>query len=181
MERAEKQAEIEYLTECLSKTQATLCADTRGLTVAEITELRRELHKTGCAGRVVKNTLARITARKVFDTANQDELKKFLALLEGPSFVVTNASDPVAPAKVITKFAKDKNKMTIKGGWLDGAFLDSKGVESLSQMPGKEQILGKLLGLLAAPATQLVRLLQAPASQLARVIEAHRANLEKKG
>ena len=181
MERAEKQAEIEYLVECFSKAQVALCADYRGLTVAEVTELRRELNKTGCIGRVVKNTLARISAQKVYDKANQEELNKFLALLEGPSFVVTNPTDPVAPAKVITKFVKDKNKMAIKGGWLDGAFLDSKGVESLSQMPGKEQTLGKLLGLLAAPATQLVRLFQAPASQLARVIEAHRANLEKKG
>ncbi len=181
MNRAEKQAEVDYLTDCLTKGQVALCADYKGLTVAEVTELRRELHKTGSVGRVVKNTLARISATKVYNTANENELKKFLALLEGPSFVVVNFDDPVAPAKVITKFIKDKKKMTVKGGWLEGNFLDAKGVESLSEMPGKEQVLAKLLGLLSAPATQLVRLLQAPAAQLARVIDAHRQNLEKKG
>ena len=181
MDRAEKQAEIDFLSDCFSKAQVALCADYKGLTVAEVTELRRELHKTGCVGRVVKNTLAKISVQKVFSQANQNEVNKFLALLEGPSLVVVNFDNPVAPAKVLTSFIKAKKKMTLKGGLLDGNFVDAKGVNALSEMPGKEQILAKLLGLLAAPATQLVRLLQTPASQLARVIDGHRANLEKKG
>lgn len=181
MNRAEKQAEVEFLTDCFNKTQVAICADYHGLTVAEVTDLRRELHKNGCVGRVVKNTLAKLSAKKVFAQANQAELEKFLKLLEGPCFVVMNFDNPVAPAKVVTEFIKRTKKLSLKGGWLDGSFLDQKGLETLSEMPGKEEILGKLLGLLSAPATRLVRLLHAPATQLARVIDAHRQNLEKKG
>ena len=181
MNRAEKQAEVDYLADCIGKSQVAICANYQGLTVAEATDLRRELHKAGCVSRVVKNTLARLSIQKGLAKANQDELNKFIQLLEGPSFVVISLEDPVAPAKVLTKFIKDKNKMSLKGGWMEGSFLDENGIKALSEMPSKEQVLAKLLSLLTAPATQLVRLLQAPGAQLARVIEAHRSNLEKKG
>jgi large subunit ribosomal protein L10 len=181
MERAEKQAEVERLNGMFATTQVTLCGDYRGLSVAAITKLRRELRSKGAQGVVVKNTLARLSANGSFAGADKAQLEKFVSLLKGPSFVVFSDKDPVSPAKVLSDFAKKNDKFKIKGGWLDGAFVDQAGVETLSKMPSREETLGKLLGLLAAPATQLVRLMKAPAQQMVQVLEGHRSNLEKKG
>jgi len=181
MDKAEKQTELQYLTDCFAKAQLAVCADYHGLTVAEITHLRRELHNCGSVGRVVKNTLAQISAKRGLGQAKDAELKRFVSILDGPSFLVVSFDDAVAPAKVISNFIKQYKKLTVKGAWIDGVFIDAAGVEALSQMPWKQEILGQLLGLLCAPATSLVRLLQAPATQLARVVEGHRKNLEEKG
>lgn len=180
MERAEKQSELEFLTSSLTGAQVALCADYRGLTVGEITQLRRDLRQSGAYGRVVKNTLARISANKVFSSSKSDQLEKFVGIFKGPTLLVVSDKDPVAPAKVLTKFIKDKKKLTIKGGWIEGSFLNEAGVTTLSEMPGREETLAKLLSLLMAPATQFVRLLQAPGSQVVRLLEAHRKNLEQK-
>ena len=74
---------------------------------------------------------------------------------------------------------KDKQKVTVKGAWLDGKFLDKAGVEQLSKMPGKEEVLSTLLALLNTPATQLLRLMSTPATQVTRVIDAQREKLQK--
>lgn len=181
MDRAEKQVEIENIGASFVGAQVALCADYRGLTVAEITALRKELRKNGARGKVVKNTLARLAAEKAYKDADAEHLKKFMQLFEGPSLVIYSETDPVAPAKVVYAFAKDHQNLKIKGGWIDGQFIDVAGAESLSKMPGREETLAKLLALIAAPATQLVRLLAAPATQVVRVVDAHRGNLEKKG
>lgn len=180
MDRVEKQQEIELLDGLFAKSQITICADYRGLTVAQVTELRKNLRKNDCFGKVVKNTLAKISIERSFKEAKAAELEKFSNLLEGPSLMVFSYSDPVAPSKILSEFAKSNDKLKIKGGWLDGSFVDAPGVDMLAKLPGKQETLGKLLGLLAAPATQLVRLLQAPSTQIVRVIDAHRENLEKK-
>lgn len=181
MDRSEKQVELEKIGASFAAAQVALCADYRGLTVAEITTLRKELRKNGARGKVVKNTLARLAAEKAYKDADAEHLKKFMQLFEGPSLVIYSETDPVAPAKVVYAFAKDHQNLKIKGGWVDGQFIDVAGTESLSKMPGREEILAKLLALIAAPATQLVRLLAAPATQVVRVVDAHRQNLEKKG
>jgi large subunit ribosomal protein L10 len=186
MNRSEKQQEVDFLSTCFTKAQTALCADYRGLSVAQITALRTELRKNGCSGRVVKNTLAKISVKKALASAGgsaaQDAaaLEAFVKIFEGPSFLVFSESDPVAPAKVLVKFAKDNEKLKLKGGWLDGSFMEPASVDALSKMPGREQTLAMLLSLLNTPATQLVRVLQAPGAQLARAIEAHRKNLEQK-
>lgn len=183
MNREEKRVEVEFLGKALHSAQVAVCADPRGLTVGEITELRKQLHKAGSGARVVKNALARIAAKDAFSKkgAAEGEVKKFVDALHGPNMIVYSASDPVAPARVISGFAKDHQNLKIKGGWVDGSFIDSAGVETLSKMPGREETLARLLALIAAPATQLVRLLGAPGTQVVRALEAHRANLEKKG
>lgn len=181
MNRAEKQAEIDFLTDCFSRAQVALCADYTGITVAEVTALRKELRKIGSVARVVKNTLARRSVQAAVKGAEKAELEKFLAILDGPSFVVVSFDDPIAPAKVIAGFMKQYKKLNVKGGWFEGAFLDPAAVENLSQMPGRDEVLSKLLALIMAPATQLARLIQEPGARLARVIEAHRKNLEQKG
>lgn len=180
MNRSEKQQEVDFLATCFTKAQAALCADYRGLTVAQMTNLRRELRANGCSGRVVKNTLAKISLKKGVTSKDDKALEAFVSIFEGPSLLVFSESDPVAPAKVLVKFAKDNDKLKLKGGWLDGSFVEPASVDALSKMPGREETLAMLLSLINTPATQLVRVLQAPGAQLARAIEAHRKNLEQK-
>lgn len=183
MERQEKVVQVEALTQAFGSAQSALCADYRGLTVLEITELRKQLRKAGSKGVVVRNSLARLAAAKALKEtgASEAEIKKFVDLFHGPAMVVYSDSDPVAPAKVISGFAKDHQNLKIRGGWVDGTCLDQSGVETLSKMPGREETLARLLRLIATPATQLVRLLAAPGTQVVRVVDAHRSNLEKKG
>lgn len=181
MERAEKEQEIKYLTECFTKAHVALCTDYMGLTVAEVTELRRNLRHSGAIARVVKNTLARRSAKQAWSAVPGEQLEKFLSNFDGPCLLVFAEKDPVTPTKVISNFIKDKKKLRVKGGWLDGKYLDPKGVEMLAQMPSREEILAKLLALINTPATQLLRLMNAPGSQVARVVEAQRVKLEQAG
>jgi len=181
MERTEKQTEIDLLNKSFESAQIALCADYRGLTVAQITKLRRQLRGSGLEGRVVKNTLAKIAAKRVLKDSDGTEMEKFLELFKGPSFVVFSRHDPVAPAKMASEFGKENEAFKIKGAWFEGAFVDVQGVKALASMPSREETLAKLLALIAAPATQLVRVLQAPAAQVVRVLEACRQKLEGKG
>jgi large subunit ribosomal protein L10 len=92
--------------------------------------------------------------------------------------VVVSYNDPVSPAKVLAKFAKENaEKFRVKGCWLDGAFVDPAGVDSLSKMPGREETFAMLLRLMQEPATRMARLLSEPGSQLVRVVEARRKQL----
>lgn len=180
MERAEKNSEIEFLTSVFSKSQIALCADYRGLNVAEITTLRKKLRDNGAIGKVVKNTLAKISAKKALGENGEvtDPLQKFLDLFDGPSFLIYSDKDPITSAKIVQEFIKTKETFKVKGAWVDGAFVDTRGVDALAKMPSKEETLSMLLRLISTPATQMVRLLNAPASQLVQVIEAYRRKLE---
>jgi large subunit ribosomal protein L10 len=175
MERAEKQIEIDGLASRFSKAQIALCADYRGLTVAQVTTLRRNLRGVGAVARVVKNKLAK---RSVDSTISGADKELFLKVFKGPSFVVFSDVDPVAPAKVIADFAKLNEKFSVKGAWVDGKFLDAAHVEQLSKMPGKKELLAQLLSLINTPATRMVGLLAAPAGQVVRVIDAQRKKIE---
>lgn len=179
MDRADKQTELDVLIGKFTKAQVAVCADYRGLTVAKITELRRELRKAGSEGRVVRNTLARLAVNKVAGTdAKQDQLSKFLDAIVGPTIVITCDQDPIAPTKVVAKFAKENGeKFRVKGCWLDGAYVDAAGVDSLSKMPGREETFAMLLRLMNEPATRVVRLLSEPSAQVVRSIEAYRKKL----
>lgn len=178
MDRAEKQTELDLLIGKFENSQVAVCADYRGLTVAKITELRRELRKAGSEGRVVRNTLARLAASKTATGAKDGELEKFLGSIVGPTLVVTCDQDPIAPTKVLAKFAKENaDKFRVKGCWLDGAYVDAAGVDSLSKMPGREETFAMLLALINEPATRLVRLMSEPSAQVVRSIEAYRKKL----
>ncbi len=178
MERAGKAEVVDFVNKALGKAEIALCVDFRGLNVLQVTNLRRELNQVGATARVVKNTLSRLAIKEAFKEAEQAELERFIKIFEGPSMIVYSDKDPVTPSKVLAKFAKTNNKLQIKGAWLEGAFVDANGVGDLSNMPGKEELLSKLLNLMLAPATQLVRLMQAPATQTVRVLEAQRVKLE---
>lgn len=176
-ERAAKEKEVEMLTGSFAAADLVMCADYRGLTVSEITELRNQLRKVGAVSRVVKNTLAKISAGAAYDGGESGELEKFIDLFCGPSFLVFANDDLVAPAKVVSDFKKENEVFEIKGGWFEGKFINEDGVIAVSKLPSREETLQKLLGLINAPATQLARVIQAPGQQVVQVLGAHSRNI----
>jgi large subunit ribosomal protein L10 len=174
MNRTEKQALIDDLHAEFGNSPHAILIDFRGLTVPAVTEFRRKVQKTGSRYRVVKNSLA---LRAIKDTPLEGLAHKF----ENTTGVAYTGADPVALAKVLMDFAKDHPSLVVKAGVVSGfQVLDAEGVKALSTMPSLPELRAKLLGLLMAPASQLVRLLNAPAGQLARVLKAHQEKEEGK-
>jgi len=174
MNRTEKQTLIDDLHSEFGKSPHAILVDFRGLSVPAVTEFRRKVRQAGSRYRVVKNSLA---LRAVKDTPLEGLVAKF----QQTTGVAYTASDPVVLAKVLVDFAKDNPALVVKAGLVSGSqVLDADGVKALSTMPSLPEMRARLLGLLNAPATQLVRLLNTPASQLARVLKAHQEKEEGK-
>jgi large subunit ribosomal protein L10 len=129
-----------------------------------MTRLRREIRQASGEYQVIKNTLVR---RALKDTAYGD-LER---LLQGPNGWVFAYDDPVMLTKALVKFANDNDKLAIKGGVFEGQFMDSAKVKVLAQMPSKPELQAKLLAMINAPATQLVRLIQEPGARVVRLLE----------
>jgi large subunit ribosomal protein L10 len=165
MDRAEKAETIESLRAAFTGSSLVVVAHYTGLTVAELTDLRRKMRQAEASFRVTKNRLARI-ALKDTSFAGLDPL------FRGPTGVALSR-DPVAAAKAATAYAKDNEKFVILGGGLGGQVLDPDGIKALATLPSIEALRAKILGLIVAPATRLAGLMQAPGGQLARVIRAH--------
>ncbi|HXY38191.1 MAG TPA: 50S ribosomal protein L10, partial [Vicinamibacteria bacterium] len=139
-----------------------------------VTEFRRKVKAAGSRYRVVKNSLALRAAK---GTALEKLGDRFL----GTTGIAYTKDDPVALAKVLVDFAKDHPALELKVGVVSGSqVLDVAAVKSLSTMPGLKELRARLLGLLQAPASQLVRLLATPATQLAQVMKAHQEKEEGK-
>jgi large subunit ribosomal protein L10 len=172
---AQKQEQVAELHDKLGRASSVIVADYRGLDVASVSALRAKLRTAGsCEYRVVKNSILR---RASEGTGVASIAKHF----KGPTAVALAFGDPVALAKVLVEFAKDNPALTVKGAVVAGTqMLDAAGVKALSTMPGLPELRAKLLGLLQAPATQLVRLLGTPATQTVRVLKAHQDKLEGK-
>lgn len=165
MNRAEKATSIGSIQSDLKKASLTVVAEYRGLTAGQMNNLRAAVRKVDGRCRVAKNTLAKLAVGDGQDAG-------IAPLMRGPVAMILAFKDPVAVAKVAVKFAEETPKMEIKGAILDGQVLAAAGVKALADLPPREVILGQLLGLLQAPATQIVRLLNEPASQLARLVDA---------
>jgi large subunit ribosomal protein L10 len=175
MNRTEKQEVIDALHADFAKSPHAILVDFRGLTVPAVTEFRRKMRQAGSNYRVVKNSLALRAAK---GTAYEKLESKF----EGTTGVAYSGSDPVALAKVLVDFAKDNPNLVVKGALVSGSeVLDAEGVKALSTMPGLPELRAKLLGLLQAPATNLVRVLNAPGAKMARVLAAHKEKQEQGG
>ena len=174
MNRTEKQQLIEELKTEIGGSSHAILLDFRGLSVNAVTEFRRKVRAAGSSYRVVKNSLA---LRAVKDTP----LETLGPYFDGTTGVAYTGSDPVALAKVLVDFIKENPQLSVKGGLVSGSqMLTADGVKALSTMPSLPELRAKLLGLLQAPATQLVRLLNSPAGQLARVLKAHQEKEEGK-
>lgn len=154
----------EYLAR-LNASPFFLVADYRGLSVAQFTELRKRLHKTGAEVHVIKNTLFRIAAKE----AGLADLSGSLA---GQLAVVTGKQDIAAAAKVVKVYQAEFEKPKLQFGYLGSQRLDAEAVKAIADLPPLNVIQGKILGLLQAPAQKLAALINTPGSQLARVIKA---------
>ena len=164
MDRAHKAESIETLKGVFADAGAVVVTHYLGLTVAEMTDLRGRLRKEGAALKVVKNRLA----QKALNGAGEGAT----ALFKGP-VAIAFGPDAVSAAKVSTQYAKDNDKFSIVGGMMGEVVLDAKGVDALAKLPSLDELRGKLIGLLQAPATKVAGVLQAPAGQLARVLGAY--------
>ena len=165
MDRTQKQALVETLQNDLAGSACIVVTHQTGLSVAEATQLRRQMRDAGAGYRVTKNRLAK---RALEGT----EFASLVPLFTGPT-AVAFSRDPVAAAKAAVTFANRNDKLTSVGGGLAGQALDAAAVRALATLPSLDELRGKIIGLIQAPATKIAGLLQAPGAQLARVIVAH--------
>lgn len=165
MDKAGKQEALKVLEGIFADSGAVVVAHYAGLTVAEMTGLRTSLRKEGGKLKVIKNRLAKIAL-------GDREGAGAGSMFTGP-VVIAYSADPVAAPKVASEFAKTNEKLVLIGGVMGETVLDADGVQALAKLPSLDQLRGKLIGLIQAPATKVAGVVQAPASQLARVISAY--------
>jgi large subunit ribosomal protein L10 len=165
VDRIEKREFVAELSAVFAGTSMVVVTRNEGMTVADVTELRRRMRAAGASFKVAKNRLALLA----LDGTRFDGLAP---MLKGPTAISWSA-DPVAVAKTAVDFAKTNDKFVLVGGSLGTQVLDVPGVKALAELPSLDALRAKLLGLLAAPATRIAGVLQAPAGQLARVFAAY--------
>lgn len=165
MDRAQKQLLTASLHEDFASSVCVVITHQSGLSVAEVTQLRRQMRSAGARYRVTKNRLVR---RALEGTP----FAALAPLFTGPT-AIAFSHDPVAAAKAAVEYANRNTKLTIVGGGLSGQLLDEAAVKALATLPSLDELRGKIIGLLNAPATKLAVLLQTPGGQLARVLAAY--------
>jgi len=165
MARPEKVAEVTAIAERIQSAQSMVLADYTGLTVLQMTEFRRICKAASVECRVVKNRLARIAA----DNADMGVMKDHLT---GPTAIMFGPESQVDPAKVVADFAKTNEAMEIKGGFLDGEYLDKGQVLALSRVPSKDELIAKMMGSINSPVTGIAMVMNGVAGALARAIDA---------
>ena len=171
MNRQEKAELIETLQTTLNDSTTVVVAHQVGMTVAESSDLRAKMREAGAGFKVTKNRIAKLALNDTPHTALE-------SMFTGPTAIGTSA-DPVAAAKVLVEYAKGNDKLTIVGGSMDGKSLDKAGVEALAKLPSLDELRGKLVGILQAPAAKIARVAQAPAGKVARVIKARSDQLQQ--
>ena len=153
-----KQPIVDEIAGYLADAQAMVLVDYRGLTVEEDTQLRKALREAGVDYKVYKNTLVN---RAIQGT----EFEGLKDVLEGPSAFAVSTEDATAPARVLAKFAKTAPALEIKAGVVEGTFYDAEGMKAISAVPSRDELLGKLLGSIQSPITNLARVLNQIAEQ----------------
>ena len=165
MLRAEKAQVIDELSAVFDEAGVVVVTHYKGLTVAELSDLRTRSRAVGATFRVTKNKLA----QRALDGTPFAPVSE---LFKGPT-AIAFSKDPTSAPKIVAEFAKKNEKLRIVGGGLAGTLLDAASVRALAELPSLDELRGKLIGLLNAPASRLVGLLQAPGGQVARVLAAH--------
>lgn len=153
-----KQPIVDEISENIKDAASVVVVCSRGLTVAQDTELRKQLREAGIVFKVYKNTLMR-RAFEGTDFAQLDDV------LEGPSAIAVSKDDATAPARIIAKFAKTADKLEIKAGVVEGTLYDAKGMQAIASVPSREELLSKLLGSLQSPITNFARVINQIAEQ----------------
>ena len=164
MDRAAKAESITELSGVFKASNVVVVAHYSGLSVAQMQTLRKQMKLAGAQVKVAKNRLARIALK---DT----DVAAISPLLKGPT-VLAYSGDPVAAPKVAVDFAKANEQFVILGGSMGKTALDPNGVKALASLPSLDELRGKIVGLLVAPATKIAQLANAPAAKVARVIQA---------
>ena len=165
MDRAAKRELIDHLHGVLKSTGVVVVAHNTGLVAAQSAEFRRRVKDAGGSVKVAKNKLAQLALK---DT----DAERLSGLLKGPT-ILAFSKDPIAAAKAAVTYAKANEKLVILGGAMGATMLDVAGVKALAELPSLDELRGKIVGLIQAPASKLARLMAAPGGQLARVIQAY--------
>ncbi len=165
VDRIEKREFVAELSAVFAETSMVVVTRNAGMTVADVTDLRRKMRAAGASFKVAKNRLALLA----LDGTRFDGIAP---LMKGPT-AISWSKDPVAVAKAAVDFAKTNDKFVLVGGALGNQVLDVAGLKALAELPSLDSLRAKLLGLLNAPATKVAGVLQAPAGQLARVFAAY--------
>ena len=149
---------VEEIQSCIKDAKSVVVVDYRGLTVEQDTILRKSLRENNVAYKVYKNTMINFAIK---DT----EFESIAPYLEGPTAIAVSKEDATAPARVICKFAKSAPKLEVKGGVVEGTGYDAAGIAKVAAVPSREELLGKLLGSIQSPITNLARVLNQIAEQ----------------
>ena len=153
-----KQPIVQAIVEDIAGAQSAVLVNYCGLTVAQDTELRKQLREAGVVYKVCKNTMM----KRAFEGTDFAQLDEYL---DGPNAIAISKDDATAPARILCKFAKTADKLEVRAAVVEGAVYDAAGVEELSKIPSREELLSKLLGSLQSPITNLARVLNQIAEQ----------------
>ncbi|MDA9619857.1 50S ribosomal protein L10 [Alphaproteobacteria bacterium] len=165
MDRTQKEEMVTFLKGVFGTSASVVVVRNRGLNVAEMSDLRGKMREQGATLKVAKNRLARLALEGTKIEGLGDHLNG--------ATVLGYSEDVVAAAKVLVNYAKDNEKIEIVGGTMESTILDESGVKTLAALPGLDELRGKIVGLLQAPAGKLASITQAPAGQLARIFSVY--------
>ena len=170
MPTPQKAATIDELTDRLTRAKLTIVADYRGLKVADLQGLRGNLRPAGAEFRIAKNTLTTIAARRA-------GIAGLESLLEGPTALVLAYDDPVQTSKIVSDFARTSRILTVRGGVMANRMVSAPDVEAIATLPSREELLARLLGMVASPMARLAGVLGGPGRSVAYLLNARAEHL----
>ena len=171
MKRSEKKEFVQKLKDEIDTSSSVIVAHYSGLTVEDSDQLRSEMRSNGAKFKVTKNRLTKLALE-------QTQFKDLADLFTGPT-AIAFSDDPVAPAKVAVSFEKKLDKFKIIGGGYDGERIDLVKINFLATLPSMDELRGKIIGLISAPAQKIASVVKEPAGQLARLVSAQSKSLEE--
>lgn len=164
--KQQKEQQVAELTEKMKSATVGVLVDYCGLTVEEVTDLRKKLRESGVDYRVYKNSVLKFASQN----SGYADMAQFY---DGPNAIAISQSDAVAPAKILVEFAKTHPKIEIKAGFIDGKVASAKDIEALATLPSKEEMLSKILGGFNAPVSGLANVLQATIRSVVYALSAY--------
>lgn len=147
-----KQPIVQEISDCVKGAQSVVIVDYRGLTVAEDTQLRKEMREAGVTYKVYKNTLMNFAFKGT-------EFEPLTEMLEGPNAIAVSMTDATAPARILAKFAKTAPALELKAGVVEGTYYDTEGIKQISAIPSREELLSKFLGSIQSPVANFARVI----------------------
>lgn len=169
--RETKQEQVQELVEKLGGAKGAVLTDYKGISVAKITLLRKQLREADVEFKVVKNTLAKRASAEL-------GIEGLDTYLEGPTAIAFSLTDPVAPAKTVSEFIKNEKMLEIKAGLVEGKVISGDGVKALADLPSREVLIAQVVGTMAAPLSGFLNVLQGPVRKLGYALEAIRKQKE---